>query len=76
VVYYVDSADFNLYMDIQQGINLQLIDDFAGMAIEFAFPTQTLHLGSVPPAASSLAPAVAAGGELPIDTATPSLRHN
>ncbi len=48
-VYYVDSADYNLYMDIQQGINLQLIDDFATLGVEFAFPTQTLHLASMQP---------------------------
>jgi len=53
-VYYVNSADYNLYMDIQQGINLQLVDDFTGLAVEFAFPTQTLHVGSMPPAADRL----------------------
>jgi len=44
VVYYVLSADFNLYMDIQQAINLQLFNEFATRKIEFAFPTQTVHL--------------------------------
>ncbi|APW47713.1 mechanosensitive ion channel family protein [Rhodoferax antarcticus] len=58
IVYYVNSADFNLYMDIQQGINLQLIDDFKGLAIEFAFPTQTLHVASIPPVSGSLSSAV------------------
>jgi small-conductance mechanosensitive channel len=31
-------------MDIQQEIYLQIMDRFAALAIEFAFPTQTLHL--------------------------------
>jgi small-conductance mechanosensitive channel len=42
VVYYVLSADYNQYMDIQQNINLQLFQHFENEAIEFAFPTQTL----------------------------------
>jgi small-conductance mechanosensitive channel len=44
VVYWVETADFNRYMDIQQEIYLQIMDRFAALAIEFAFPTQTLHL--------------------------------
>lgn len=43
-VYYVLSADYNQYMDIQQKINLQLFTQFAEAQIEFAFPTQTLLL--------------------------------
>jgi len=44
VVYWVETADFNRYMDIQQEIYLQLMDRFAALEIEFAFPTQRLHL--------------------------------
>ena len=44
-VYIVLSADFNVYMDVQQAINLQLVRAFAERDIEFAFPTQTLHVG-------------------------------
>lgn len=43
-VYYVLSPDYNLYMDVHQAINLQIFGDFAAREIEFAFPTQTLHL--------------------------------
>jgi small-conductance mechanosensitive channel len=43
-VYWVETADFNRYMDIQQEIYLQLMDRFAALEIEFAFPTQRLHL--------------------------------
>ncbi len=42
-VYYVLDPDYNLYMDIQQAINLALMHDFEGRGIEFAFPTQTIH---------------------------------
>ena len=43
-VYYVLSADYNLYMDIQQAINLSIFRRFADEGIEFAYPTQTLFL--------------------------------
>jgi small-conductance mechanosensitive channel len=44
VVYYVLSADYNIYMDIQQEINLRIHDRFAAEGIEFAFPTQTVYM--------------------------------
>jgi small-conductance mechanosensitive channel len=44
VVYYVLSADYNQYMDIHQDINFRIIKAFTEERIEFAFPTQTLHL--------------------------------
>ncbi|QYF92643.1 mechanosensitive ion channel family protein [Massilia sp. PAMC28688] len=43
VVYYVNSADYQVYMDLQQAINLALIEYFAGHGLDFAYPTQTLH---------------------------------
>jgi small-conductance mechanosensitive channel len=47
-VYYVLGSDYALYMDIQQKINLALKEEFERRGIEFAFPTQTLHIGSLP----------------------------
>ncbi len=44
VVYYVLEPDFNLYMDVQHAVNLRLVRVFADHGIEFAFPTQTLHV--------------------------------
>ena len=44
VVYYVESRDYNKYMDIQQEINLALNEEFGKRGIEFAYPTQTLFL--------------------------------
>ena len=44
VVYYVQSSDYNQYMDIQQEMNLKLKEAFEKEKIEFAFPTQTIHL--------------------------------
>ncbi len=43
-VYHVLVADYAVYMDIQQDINLKLVDAFSAKGIEFAFPTQTLHV--------------------------------
>lgn len=42
VVYYVLSPDYNRYMDIQQAVNLELMEQFDADSIEFAFPTRTL----------------------------------
>ena len=44
VVYYVAGNDYNKYMDIQQGINLGIHEEFEKRNIEFAYPTQTLFL--------------------------------
>jgi small-conductance mechanosensitive channel len=46
VVYYVETPDFLLFMDIQQAINLQIFQDFEQAGIEFAYPTQTLFVQS------------------------------
>lgn len=42
VVYYVQSADYNVYMDIQQKINFQIHEAFDRENVRFAIPTQTL----------------------------------
>jgi len=44
IVYYVISPDYNLYMDIQESINLGIHEQFENEGIEFAYPTQTLFL--------------------------------
>lgn len=44
IVYYVLSADYNIYMDKQQAINLTIMKIFKKEGIEFAFPTQTIYL--------------------------------
>lgn len=50
VVYYVFGNDYNLYMDIQQQINLSLKQKLEQHRIEFAYPTQILHLSGLPDA--------------------------
>lgn len=55
-VYYVLDREYATYMDIQQAINLRLVREFQARGIDFAFPTQTLHLsGQLAVAGSSVA---------------------
>jgi small-conductance mechanosensitive channel len=44
IVYYVLSADFNVYMDTQQAINLAIFEKLAQAGVQFAYPTRTLYL--------------------------------
>ncbi len=44
LVFYVDTPDYNMYMDIRQDVNLQIFEAFAKEKIEFAYPTQTLYV--------------------------------
>ncbi len=44
VVYFVEDSNYNLYMDIQQAINLEIMHRFEMEGIEFAYPTQTVIL--------------------------------
>lgn len=44
VVYFVLVPQYNVFMDIQQEINLRLYRALASEGVEFAFPTQTLYL--------------------------------
>lgn len=48
VVYYVLTPDYNTYMDVQQAINLEIFRRFAAEGVEFAYPTQTIHLAPRP----------------------------
>lgn len=50
VVYYVQSPDYNLYMDRQQAINLGIMRRFAEEGIEFALPTRIVRMPQVPAA--------------------------
>jgi small-conductance mechanosensitive channel len=44
IVYWIHSPDYNIYMDIQQAINLEIYKKFEETDIAFAYPTQTLLL--------------------------------
>jgi small-conductance mechanosensitive channel len=43
-VYTVLSPDYDLFMDLQQKFNLQLMRELKRMGVEFAFPTRTIYL--------------------------------
>lgn len=46
IVYFVDTSDYNVYMDVQQEINFVLFARFAAEGIPFAYPVQTVHLAN------------------------------
>ena len=46
-VYYFSSPEYNLFMDTQQVIVLELLRRFAAEGIQFAFPTRTLHVQEI-----------------------------
>lgn len=43
VVFYVESPDYNVYMDVRQAINLALVRAFEARGVAFAYPTRTLY---------------------------------
>jgi small-conductance mechanosensitive channel len=55
VVYWLLSADYNVYMDTQQRINLAIFRQLRAEGIAFAYPTQMIYLGSPVPAAPAAA---------------------
>ncbi len=44
VVYYVLTPDYDLYMDLQQSINLAMVSRFAAEGIRVPYPTQAINL--------------------------------
>lgn len=44
IVYFVESAEYGVYMDRQQAINLEIVRRFEDAGVEFAYPTQTLFV--------------------------------
>jgi small-conductance mechanosensitive channel len=44
LVYFVLKSDYDVFMDVQQEINLKILQRFAEEGIDLAFPTQVVHL--------------------------------
>ncbi len=44
IVYFVESDEYSVFMDIQQTINLAILETFKDKGINMAFPTQTIHI--------------------------------
>jgi small-conductance mechanosensitive channel len=42
VVYYITTGDYNRYMDVQQQINYEILEEFEREKIEMAYPTQKI----------------------------------
>lgn len=40
LVYWVKSPDFMVHKDVQHALNIELVEKFGSMGVEFAFPTQ------------------------------------
>jgi len=47
-VYIVLDPSYNVYMDIQQAINLGMMEAFASIGVRFATPARTVHVASLP----------------------------
>jgi small-conductance mechanosensitive channel len=47
IVYFMESPDFNLFMDVQQQILFRIHEEFSKQGIEFAYPTQTVFIGDL-----------------------------
>lgn len=46
-VFFVNDPDYNIFMNLQQTVLLEIFRKFQQEKIEFAFPTQTLHVESI-----------------------------
>lgn len=55
VVYWMLDPDFNRFMDTQQAINFAIYRRLQSAGIEFAYPTQTIHLQHAADTAPSMA---------------------
>ncbi len=44
IVYYIESADYAIFMEMHHNISLEIFEQFEKHGIEFAFPTQTLYV--------------------------------
>jgi small-conductance mechanosensitive channel len=55
VVYWVLSADYTVFMDIQQAINFAIFRAFEDEGIAFAFPSQTLYVPDLKGAITAIA---------------------
>lgn len=48
MIYFVEDPDYNIYMDTQQAFLLAFIEKCRAEGVEFAFPTQTLYVETLP----------------------------
>ncbi len=46
IIYFVEDREFLSYAEAQEAINLTILDEFAKLGVDMAFPTQTVYLTS------------------------------
>jgi MscS family membrane protein len=46
--YFSASTVWEEYLQVRQEVNMQMMDLLAELGLEFAFPTQTVHIESLP----------------------------
>ena len=56
IVYWIENPDYNIYMETQQAINLEIFQQFGKEGIEFAYPSQSIYLNDVPSVETTLNP--------------------
>ncbi|MBC3539641.1 mechanosensitive ion channel family protein [Rufibacter sediminis] len=44
VLYFIDSVDYDIYIDVKEEINYQIVEIVKKHGAEFAFPTQTVYM--------------------------------
>jgi len=56
IVYWIENPDYNIYMEIQQAINLEIFQQFKREGIEFAYPSQSIYVHDVSSTETTLNP--------------------
>jgi len=51
-VYWIQGPDYTVFMEHQQSVNLEVMRRFEKAGLDFAFPTRTLHIETMPEALS------------------------
>lgn len=44
ISFYVESSEYQVFLDVQQEVSMQIMEVFAKEGIDFAYPTQTLYI--------------------------------
>jgi small-conductance mechanosensitive channel len=76
IVYIVNTPEYNVYMDVQQAINVALFERFERENIQFAYPTRTVHIATMPAQAEAPVPAAPVARHEPRETGRQALQPN
>jgi small-conductance mechanosensitive channel len=56
IVYWIEIPDYNIYMEIQQAINLEIFKQFEKEDIEFVYPSQSIYINETSSVKAALNP--------------------